>query len=67
MEKFTIKKWNQKQKQSFSAMAAVALVFFSAFALGRGAAAYVAGKSVLAENDRICVVIDAGHGGSKLR
>ena len=67
MEKFTIKKWNQKQKQSLSAMTAVALILFSAFALGRGAAAYVAGKSVLAENDRICVVIDAGHGGSKLR
>lgn len=67
VEKFTIKKWDQKRKQGLSAVAAVALIFFSAFALGRGAAAYVTGKSVQAENDKICVVIDAGHGGSNLR
>ena len=67
MKKYTIKKWDQKRKQSLSAIAAAALIFFSAFTLGRGAAAYVVGKSVQAEDDRICVVIDAGHGGSKLR
>ena len=62
-----MKKWEPKWKQSFSAMVTVALIFASAFALGGGAAAYVAGKSVQTENDKICVVIDAGHGGSKLR
>lgn len=67
VEKFTIKNRNQKQNQILSAMAAIALIFFSAFALGRGAAAYVAGKGVQAESDKICVVIDAGHGGGKLR
>lgn len=67
VEKITMKKWDPKWKQSFSAMVAIALIFVSAFALGGGAAAYVAGKSVQTENDKVCVVIDAGHGGSKLR
>ena len=67
MGKNTIKKWDQKWKQSLSAMSAVALFFASAFALGKGTAVYVSGKSIQAGNDKICVVIDAGHGGSKLR
>lgn len=67
MEKITIKKWDHKRKQSISAMAVVALIFASAFALGKGTAAYVSGKSIQGGNDDICVVIDAGHGGSRLR
>ena len=60
-----MKKMDQKRSQSLLAMAAVALILFASFAMGRGAAAYVTGKSVQAGSDKICVVIDAGHGGGK--
>ena len=67
VEKITMKKWDQKRKQSLAAMATVAFILLASFAMGRGAAAYVAGKSVQTGSDKICVVIDAGHGGDKLR
>ena len=60
-----MKKWNQKRKQSLLAVAAVALILLASFALGGGAAAYVTGKSVQTGKDKICVVIDAGHGGGR--
>ena len=62
-----MKNWDQKRKQTLSAMAAVVLILLASFALGGGTAAYVTGKSVQMGNDKVCVVIDAGHGGGKLR
>lgn len=43
--------------------AAAAMLLVSMFYLGREAAVYVAGSGVDAEQEKWCVVIDAGHGG----
>lgn len=67
MGKITLKKWDQNQKQTFFAAMTIALILLSSFALGRGAAAYAGGNQAQTDNGKICVVIDAGHGGSQLR
>ncbi len=40
-----------------------ALLAVSMFFVGREAAVYVAGETVDAKQEKLCVVIDAGHGG----
>ncbi len=64
MGKITLKKWDQNQKQTFFAAMTIALILLSSFALGRGAAAYAGGNQAQTDNGKICVVIDAGHGGA---
>ena len=44
-----------------------ALIFASIVYMGREAAYYTTGASASAGKDTFCVVIDAGHGGSRLR
>ena len=55
-------KMNGFQYKLLSAAIAVMLLA-SVLYVGREAAVYVTGRSVDAEKEKICVVIDAGHGG----
>lgn len=55
----------KKYRSSLPAIAAICLVLASAVYVRQETAFYTAGKNVSTEEEVKCVVIDAGHGGSK--
>lgn len=56
--------WQQIRKQRLLLVSVGTLFLFSLIVLEKRGTFSAAGDNVQAENDKVCVVIDAGHGGS---